>query len=572
MSDAEREELHRRYLASDSAEDEAAYLAQRMREGQLEPARLAFAAWLGYPAALALVGPSELPPAHLHEEWVRFALHASEAALDRVLPGMPTKGRYVDPPTRALRETREALRAWPPTARLDPGRVSGDFWCDPKSFGFGDEPHFYRVLHACCFTHMAVHAPLEPDAEQERERRAEFEQLLAFLRQRGRERLPEPEPERSVRALAMAAAKAALEGLELAGRLSPSEARALLTRYHHERLAPWLVGHGDSVRDLVSVLRPGLSGELAAAEAALAADPGSRLLLDAVADLSARAGWTYEGRTLVEWCEEFARGWNRCEEALARLKHFGPKATLAALRGFQESGVSPEQQALELVAHLGSGALCAEDEVLERLRRLKARQHIGQPGRGSWTLIRALGRLGTPRAIAGLSGLLNGEGFHEHAFVEAAARALAQAGPAAIPALEQALDSARGPTAAWAAVALAHLCEEHPRLLDSLRAALRIEGWHYLRERVVRALVYRGLHLQCRDELVDSLQVDAGDYLVETLCSLVVREGWHEGATVRARLGELLAHEKRSAQAAAQAALEGRDPCGSGRWRPPLQG
>ena len=42
-------------MASDSAEDEAAYLAQRMREGQLEPARLAFAAWLGYPAALALV-------------------------------------------------------------------------------------------------------------------------------------------------------------------------------------------------------------------------------------------------------------------------------------------------------------------------------------------------------------------------------------------------------------------------------------------------------------------------------------------------------------------------------------
>ena len=108
MSDAEREELHRRYLASDSAEDEAAYLAQRMREGQLEPARLAFAAWLGYPAALALVGPSELPPAHLHEEWVRFALHASEAALDRVLPGMPTKGRYVDPPTRALRDNDAA--------------------------------------------------------------------------------------------------------------------------------------------------------------------------------------------------------------------------------------------------------------------------------------------------------------------------------------------------------------------------------------------------------------------------------------------------------------------------------
>ena len=572
MSDAEREELHRRYLASGAAEDEAAYLAHRLREGQLEPTRLVFAAWLGYPAALALVGPSQVPPPHLHEEWVRFALHASEAALDRVLPTMPTKARYVDPPTRALRETREALRAWPPSARLDPGQISGNFWCHPKSFGFGGEPEFYRVLHACCFTHMAVHAPLVPDAERERERQAEFEQLLAFLRQRGRERLPEPEPAHTVRTLAMAAAKAALEGLERAGRLSPAEARAELTRYHHERLAPWLVGHGDSVRDLVSLLRPSLAAELAAAEAALAADPGERSRLDAVAALSARAGWTYEGRTLAEWCEEFARGWNRSEEALSRLERFGPKATLAILRAFQESGVSPEQQALELVAHLGSGALCAEAEVLERLERLNAGQHIGQPGRGSWTLIGALGRLGTPRAIAGLSGLLQGEGPHEHAFVEAAARALARVGPAAIPALERALDSPRGPTAAWAAVALAHLCEEHPRLLESLRAALRIETWHYLRERVVRALVYRGLQAQCRAELVELLQLEAGDYLVETLCSLLVREGWHEGAAARERLSELLAHEKRSAQAAAQAALEGRDPCAADRWRPPLQG
>ncbi|MGE0707944.1 MAG: hypothetical protein AB7N76_14610 [Planctomycetota bacterium] len=568
--DAERAELERRYIASGAVEDEAALLGRDLRAGELEPERLAFAAWPRYPAAVAVLGSTDGPPAHLREAWVRFGLHVAEAALDRVLPSMPTKSRYTSPPTHALEAVRAGLREWPPARTRDPERVSSDFWSDPKSFGHGNEPPFYAVLHACCYAQMALHAPLEPDPEREAARRAEHEQIAAFFRARGRP-APELGPEHATRALALAASAAAYEGLQRAGRLSASEARLLIARYAYERLVPWLLGRRDPVRDLVALARPALGQELEAAEAALAADPGDPALLQAVAERSAAAGWSYEGRSLREWGEELAQGWNRSEEALRRLKRFGPKATLAALRAFEQPGVSPEQQALELVEELGRGALAAEGAVLERLRRFEAGQHVGQPGQGSWTLIRALGALGTPSALAGLGRLLSDEGRDDHAFVEAAARALARAGAGAVPVLEARLGAPDPIAAAWAAVALAQL-GGHPSLLPALRAALGITGWHYLRERVVRALVFRGLQREARAELVGALEPGADHYLLELLCSLVVREGWHADPAVRARLGALLAHEDERAQAAARAALAGRDPCDDGRWRPPLYG
>lgn len=64
MSDAKLRELERRFKESGRVEDEAAWLRERVRAGELDPERLALAAYVGHPGASRAVddaaGPDDL--------------------------------------------------------------------------------------------------------------------------------------------------------------------------------------------------------------------------------------------------------------------------------------------------------------------------------------------------------------------------------------------------------------------------------------------------------------------------------------------------------------------------------
>ncbi len=61
MSDTALRELERRWKESGSLADEAAFLAARMRRGELDRERLEVAAWAGRPAACALTRLAPAP-------------------------------------------------------------------------------------------------------------------------------------------------------------------------------------------------------------------------------------------------------------------------------------------------------------------------------------------------------------------------------------------------------------------------------------------------------------------------------------------------------------------------------
>lgn len=69
MSDLHLRELERKWRETGSPADEAAYLRERVRAGQLPAQKLAFAAYCGhYPAQLATAHASQLP--HDHAQWL----------------------------------------------------------------------------------------------------------------------------------------------------------------------------------------------------------------------------------------------------------------------------------------------------------------------------------------------------------------------------------------------------------------------------------------------------------------------------------------------------------------------
>lgn len=72
MADGRLRELERRWQQSGSVQDEAAYLLERVREGDLTKERLELAAYLGYPAASSGVGVRAHDPQSL-EDFVDFA-------------------------------------------------------------------------------------------------------------------------------------------------------------------------------------------------------------------------------------------------------------------------------------------------------------------------------------------------------------------------------------------------------------------------------------------------------------------------------------------------------------------
>lgn len=82
MSDARMRELERRWREGGDDDDRAAWLAERLRAGALEPARAELAAWVGDPAARLALGQPPLPPlgpgAPAGTEWLSWGLHELE--------------------------------------------------------------------------------------------------------------------------------------------------------------------------------------------------------------------------------------------------------------------------------------------------------------------------------------------------------------------------------------------------------------------------------------------------------------------------------------------------------------
>lgn len=94
MADQDLRELLRRWQASRSAMDEAAWLAARLRAGELAPERLLLCARIGSTGARRLLGAEAPRPERDVERWLEgllqdapeLALRAAIAALRRVVP------------------------------------------------------------------------------------------------------------------------------------------------------------------------------------------------------------------------------------------------------------------------------------------------------------------------------------------------------------------------------------------------------------------------------------------------------------------------------------------------------
>ncbi|MCW8140066.1 MAG: hypothetical protein KIT58_14300 [Planctomycetota bacterium] len=116
MSDPRLRELERRWRESRAVEDEAAYLLERVRVGELSPERLELAAHCGHEAARRATGASADHGRHDLEEWlsaleawgpaVCVRAHVILALL--VLPWYEAEHPTDDSQSRAL----EAARAW----------------------------------------------------------------------------------------------------------------------------------------------------------------------------------------------------------------------------------------------------------------------------------------------------------------------------------------------------------------------------------------------------------------------------------------------------------------------------
>ena len=107
MTDSHLRELERRFRASASVEDEAAWLRARVQAGELSQERLELAAYLGHPAAGA-------PPGNPDLTWTP----ENQAPTWRWAEGLARWG--VEAQTRAaVAATRQALRFWEAGDPLD---------------------------------------------------------------------------------------------------------------------------------------------------------------------------------------------------------------------------------------------------------------------------------------------------------------------------------------------------------------------------------------------------------------------------------------------------------------------
>jgi hypothetical protein len=121
VSDERLRELERRFRASGSVEDEAAWLRARVQAGELEQSKLELAAYCDQPAAVLVLGevPPQPPPGQHYSElerWAskledcsrRIAVRAAIAGARLVLEQNPLPAPLVRASSRAIR----AAEAW----------------------------------------------------------------------------------------------------------------------------------------------------------------------------------------------------------------------------------------------------------------------------------------------------------------------------------------------------------------------------------------------------------------------------------------------------------------------------
>lgn len=118
MSDERLRELERRFKETGSVEDEAAWLGERVRIGDLDEKRLRLAGYLGHPAALACLGVSQATWRTLWDEdlpgWI-FSLESfgREALVRAGLAIAHAAEEHVEEaPSARTAELLAAVEAW----------------------------------------------------------------------------------------------------------------------------------------------------------------------------------------------------------------------------------------------------------------------------------------------------------------------------------------------------------------------------------------------------------------------------------------------------------------------------
>lgn len=116
MSDERLRELERRWRETRAADDEAAYLAERVRVGDLTSERLSLAAYVGHPAAAKAIGdgPSDtlLDPIELVEGLERWGRAVTVRACVAAATSILRWWERDHPTDGSVARTLEAVRAW----------------------------------------------------------------------------------------------------------------------------------------------------------------------------------------------------------------------------------------------------------------------------------------------------------------------------------------------------------------------------------------------------------------------------------------------------------------------------
>lgn len=246
-------------------------IKERVRTGVVPLEHVAFASWLGDPSAQVVAGSASLPGPDLREAWIRFALHAAEATLERRYLQLSTQRLQLVFPVLYL---RQALQTQLPPVDLAKAEVAGVIDAAPPTLiSFVDRsvdpprqrppvpksPHDLLTLTSLEFALASLWSEPVGEGLQVPRRR--------FLYSEEAEPLP-----LTTRSLALAAGRSSLsalrgqEAMNLAGaavaagatRAEASagldesrverRARCALEGVHSERLLPWLLGDSDWLR------------------------------------------------------------------------------------------------------------------------------------------------------------------------------------------------------------------------------------------------------------------------------------------------------------------------------------
>lgn len=351
MSDERLRELERRWRESGAVEDEAAYLRERVRVGDLTEARLGLAAFCGHEGARRVLSDGSGPSAGaiggqpwckaLLQGWGGDAVRRLElGALRSLLPLWERKQphdplcqelvvaieRHLEDPTaNALAEVRRAPRDLAERAAVQHCREN--LW----------------TMHCCPDDHHFV-----------------LEQLLQLVEQASQPELQEVLSRFGSTFFFMFNDVGSYLGIDH---------QAVLNAGVGELVA-WALGRAEPTRDLapppnpeaapVRLVDPRLQASLRTLEGAAVARPEELERLEQLVELSERVGWRHDGRTLSEYRRALASSGGVPEEdwLLADLVAvIGLRAVPLALEAL------PRRHAFYVLRRLGGLALAAVEPV-----------------------------------------------------------------------------------------------------------------------------------------------------------------------------------------------------------------